>query len=143
MMLLLMRAAMMIIRSSNVSITRLLSISSRRIMIVAMIIAFVWWSMSLIYLWLTRSFVNILISLHEFESFCILHSRLILNWFLVLLVIERDIVRIKIQELSQFVWDICSHLFISTVLKPDLNQSFLSSQWEPKPNDFWFFKLFT
>ena len=130
----------MIICSSNISIGWFLSISCW-IMIVSLIIAFVWSSMRLIHVMLTSSLVTI--SFHEFESLSILHSRLIFNWFLMFFVIKSDIVRIQIKELSKFVWYISSHLFISTILEPDLDQSLLSSQRESKTNDFWFFKLLT
>jgi hypothetical protein len=71
------------------------------------------------------------ITFHEFESFSILHSWLILkrkcyqrylyfDWFVVLFIVECDIIWVKAENLSEFVRDISSYFLIFSIFQPNL-----------------------
>ncbi len=85
--------------------------------------------------------LNLLWSLHKLETLCIFHGRLILDRFHVLLVVESDGVRVKVQHLAKFVRHIGPHFFIAAILNPDFQQPLLGSQRQGHADDSRLLKL--
>jgi hypothetical protein len=59
----------------------------------------------------------------------------------VLFVVKGHTGGVKIEEVPDFVGDVGSHLLVSAVLQPDLEQSLLSSQGQGKSQNIGLFKL--
>ena len=60
--------------------------------------------------------------LYELEALRVLHSRTILDRLDVLLVVEGDCGRIHVKDVTQFVADSTSNLFVSAVFEPNLKK---------------------